>query len=339
MALQKPYNINIRGQTLDSKDQIKITWQVSGDPSVAYQIRIYRNSNNALIHDTGKITSFAQSHTLPSNTIANGIEYKIQVTIWNQAGLNISSDNEIFQTSSRPIVTIDSIGTIPSPSYSFGATYYQAESISLRSWVVYLYDSNKTKISQSSISIEPNIEYIFSNMKSGTSYYIEFQVTSAKGLVGTSGLVSFTVQYQQPDIKVNLTAENTDNAGMLISWNTIQIIGTTTKSPIFVDGTYIDLTNDTFSWSEGFSLSQDFTIKMWIKSFKSNVDLFTLRGINGNLALQYSDDDQCLHLIRTVYGYNSHYVSKPFINNGATGFFVCIQQIQNDMNIFQEVIN
>lgn len=338
MALQKPYNINIRGQTLDAKDQIKITWQVSGDPSVAYQIRVYRNSNNALIQDTGKITSFAQSHTLPSNTIANGIEYKIQVTIWNQAGLSISSDNEIFQTSSRPIVTIDSIGTIPSPSYSFGATYYQAETIPLRSWIVYLYDSNKTKISQSSISIEPNIEYIFSNMKSGTSYYIEFQVTSAKGLVGTSGLISFTVQYQQPDIKVNLTAENTDNAGMLISWNTIQIIGSTTKSPIFIDGTYIDLTNDTFSWSEGFSLSQDFTIKMWIKSFKSNVDLFTLKGINGTIKLQYWDSDKRFHLLKQVYSFKSHYVSEPIVK-GDTGFFVCLQQIFSDMNIYAEVIN
>lgn len=337
MALQKPYNINLRGQTLDAKEQIRITWQVSGDPSVAYQLRFYRNSDNSLAYDTGKITSFAQAHTLPSNTLTNGLEFKVQVTTWNQANASISSDNEVFQTSSRPVVTVDTIGTVPSPSYSFSANYAQAESVAMRSWVVYLYNSDKTKISQSSISIEPNIEYLFSNMKSGTTYYIEFQATSAKGLVGTSGLIQFEVQYQQPDIKVNLTAENTDNAGMLISWNTIQIIGSTTKSPIFIDGTYIDLTNDTFSWSEGFSLSQDFTIKIWIKNFKSNVDLFVLKGDNGTVSLRYSDSDQLFHLYKEIYGFKSHYVSEPTVK-GDTGFFVCIQQVFRDMNIFAEVI-
>lgn len=332
MALQKPYNINLRGQTIDAKEQIRITWQVSGDPSVAYQLRFFRNTDNSLAYDTGKITSFAQAHTLPSNTLSNGLEFKIQITIWNQANASISSDNEVFQTSSRPVVTLDTIVTVPSPSYSFSANYSQAESVAMRSWVVYLYNSDKTKISQSSISIEPSIEYLFSNMKSGTTYFIEFQVTSAKGLVGTSGLIQFEVQYQQPDIKVNLTAENTDNAGMLISWNTIQIIGSTTKTPIFIDGTFIDLTNDTFSWSEGFSLSQDFTIKIWMKELVSKKDLFLLKAPTGDISLQY---DAVLERLIVTKRLDNKVVERcsTLVETGSA-FCICIQQIGHYMNLF-----
>ena len=98
---------------------------------------------------------------------------------------------------------------------------------------MYLYDSNKTKIYQSTISTDPNIRLLIENLQSGTTYYIETQATSAKGLTNTSGLMQFKVQYQQPDVKVNLTAENVDNAGMKISWNTIQIIGKT-EYPLFL---------------------------------------------------------------------------------------------------------
>ncbi|MFI2856777.1 hypothetical protein ACH6EH_06520 [Paenibacillus sp. JSM ZJ436] len=328
--LQKPFNISIRGQTLDGNDPILVSWQVSGDLSVAYQVRVYRNSDNALTYNSNKITSFAQNHTIPAISIPNGLEYKIEISIWNQQGLTISSDREIFQTTSKPSVSMGTIGTIGSPSYIFTATYSQAESVPIRSWLMILYDANKNKIYQSPISIEPSISLLIENLQSGQIYYIETQVTSAKGLVNSTGLVQISVQYQQPDIQVNLKAENVDNGGMKISWNTIQIIGKTTSPPIFLEDGWIDLTNDTFSFSEGFSLSDDFTIKIWMKDIKSDVDLFTLKGTNGTLSLQYWDRDKSFHVFRDVYGYRSHNISPIVIGSD---LFVCIQQVFSDINV------
>ncbi|OZB98007.1 hypothetical protein [Paenibacillus sp. XY044] len=335
MALQKPFNINIRGQTLDSADPILVSWQVSGDLSVAYQVKIYKNADNALVYDSNKITSYAQNHVVPKNSISNGLEFKIQIIIWNQSNSSITSDFDIFQTSSKPVVTMNSIDTVGSPSYSFTATYTQLESIAIRSWVMYLYDINKNKIYQSPISTNPDISLLIENLQSGNTYYIETQATSAKGLTNTTGLIQFKVQYQQPDIKVNLTAENVDNSGMKISWNTVQIIGSTTKSPIYLSGEFIDLTDDTFSFSEGFSLSGDFTIKIWMTNIKPDTDLFVIKGINGTISLQYWSQDNKFHVFKDAFGYRSHNTS--LIVTG-TSFFVCIQQIFSDMNIFAEVV-
>jgi hypothetical protein len=337
MAIQKPYNINIRGDTLDAHDAITVSWQVTGDLSVSYRVMIYKNSDNSLKYDSGKLTSFAQSHIVPARSIVNGIEYKITISIWNQANNSITSDAEIFQTSSRPVVTVPTISTITSPSYSFSAGYYQAESVLLRSWIVYLYDSNKVKISRAPISTNKDINYIFSELKSNTNYFIEFQVTSVKGLTGTSGLIPFLVSYTQPDIKINLTAETTDDAGVKISWKTIQIIGKTKKPPAFINEEMLDLRDNVLYLDEenGFGLDQDFTIKLWFEEIIPDVDLLIIKGAVGSISLQYWSSDSRFHLFKDIYDYRSHYISAKVFGP----YFVCIQQIFYDMNIFAESNN
>lgn len=337
MAIQKPYNVNLRGQTIDGNDATLVSWQVTGDLSYAYQVKIYKNSDNSLIYDSAKLTTFATSHTIPASSILNGLEYKITITIWNQSNSSITSDTQIFQTSSRPFVSI-SIPLISSPSYSFTANYTQAESIVSRSWIVYLYNDTKKKIAESNISTSPNISYIFTELQSNTNYYIEFQVTSAKGLTGTTGLVSFAVSYTQPDIKINLTAENTDDAGIKIAWKTIQVLGKTVSPPVYIDNDFIDLRNNTFYLDESseFSINQDFTIKIWMKDIASNVDLLVLRNPYGEINLQYWDEDMRFHLFKNLYGYKSHYVSSQV---QGFSFFCCVQQVGMDMNVFAELYN
>ncbi|OPH47630.1 hypothetical protein BC351_10600 [Paenibacillus ferrarius] len=334
MALQKPYNISFKGLTIAAGEVNKLTWQVSGDLSVAYQVRVFKNSDNILIYNSSKITSFANSHSIPANSFLNGLEYKIQVIIWNDAGAGIFSDYEIFQTSSRPVVGVSPIGTVGSQTYNFTATYSQLESVSMRSWIFYLYDANKLKIFQSEIQTNTNIHYLISGLKSNTNYYVEFQTTSNKGLVGTSGLVSFSVSYSQPNINTNLTAENNENAGIKLTWNTIQIIGSTLSAPIFINGEKLNVRNDVFSFSEGFQLTNNFTLKLWFENITSNVDLLVIKGQSGTISLQYWNDHK-FHLFKDVYGYRSHNVSSELIGSG---FFVYIQQIDGDMNIEGEVV-
>ncbi|MFB5759117.1 hypothetical protein [Paenibacillus medicaginis] len=334
MALQRPYNINITGQTIAAEEVIKVTWQVTGDISTAYQVRIYLNSTGSMVYDSGQITSFAQSHNIPANAITNGSEFKIAVTIYN-SNESISSLSQIFQTSSRPKVSVGTIGTVKSNSYRFTATYSQAEANPIRSWVMYLYNEDRIRVQTSPISTNSSIEYIFSSLESGADYYIEIQVTSAKGLTGTSGLIPFDVQYRQPNVKINLTTENTDDAGIKILWNVIQIIGETTKPPIFTSDGYLDLTDDTLTFSEGFSVDQDFTIKIWMRNIKPDKDLFFLKGKTGTITVQYWSDDHKFHVFKDVYGYRSHYASPEVVG---IGLFCCIQQIFCDMNVFAEVL-
>ncbi|WP_191089450.1 hypothetical protein [Paenibacillus spiritus] len=338
MSIQRPYAISIRGQTIDANDSNLISWQVTGDLSYAYQVRIYNNYDNTLKYDSGKLTSFSISHIVPSASITNGSEYKINITIWNQSGLSITSDSEIFQTSSRPVITIPPIPLITSPSYLFSANYVQAENSPSRSWIVYLYNDEKVKIAESNISTKSPIEYIFSELQSNVSYYVEFQVTSVKGLTGTSGLVKFTVSYTQPNIKLNLTAENTDDAGIKISWKTIQVLGKTKSAPFFINGEELDLRNNVFFLDDisMFNIEDDFTLKMWFRDMVLNQSLIVLKSNNGSMTLLYSDKDNRFHLFKEQSNFKSHYVSNSLQGNS---FFVCIQQISGDMNIVATLYN
>ncbi|WP_372011310.1 hypothetical protein NBRC13296_12080 [Paenibacillus chitinolyticus] len=334
MPIQKPYNINLKGNTVDAKDSIKVSWQSSGDMSTAFEVRIYRNQDNNLIYDSGRITSFAKTYPLPAFALPNGYEMKVQVTIWDSGNNFAVSDTEIFQTSSRPNVLVSPIGIVSSQSYEFSASYIQSEDVPLRSWIAFLYNKDKTLISQSNVRTSPPLVYLINYLKSGSSYFIEFQVTSNKGAVGTSGLIPFSVSYLQPDISINLEAKNIKNAGVQLSWKTIQIIGNTTKQPIYLNAEKLDLRDDVFTFTDGFHVDKDFTLKLWFEDIKSYTDLLVLKGQNGIMTLQYWDEDQRFHLFREVYNYRSHYASQPLTGSG---YFLCIQQIGGDMNIFGEV--
>lgn len=335
MAIQRPYNINLLGRTIDAKESNIITWSLSGDISVFFQVKIYKNSDNSLVYDSTKISSYAQSFTLPTNTLANGNEYKIQVTVWNDKNESATSDYVVFQTSSRPVVTVDSIPVVRSSSYNFSANYSQAESVPIQSWIAYLYDSNKVKIAQSPIKTTSTLEYIFTDLQSEKDYYIEFQVTSEKTLVGTSGLIKFSVLYTRPLVNALLTAENVDNAGIKLSFHVIQIIGKTDCNPVtYIDNEKIDLRNCRMWFDEGFSLSSNFTIKIWLENPPNREDLFILKGDNGEIRLQYHILDECFHLYRKILNITSEWTSQP-VNGG--NYFVCIRQIGSDMDIVAEM--
>lgn len=338
--LQKPFNISLKGTTIDGNEDNTVTWQVSGDIQTAYKIDILSNIDNSLVWTTGNITSYSLKHTIPSGVLTNGHEYKIVIQVWSQLGNTQTSDAEVFQTSSRPIVTVNNIGTVNSFSYNFSATYSQAENVPLRNYYVNLYNDEKKLIDNSNIKTILPMEHLFSNLQTEEKYYIEFIATSAKGLVGTSGLVEFSVFYIRPKMNVDLQARNVDDAGIELSWYVKQIIGKTDGAE-FINNEKIDTTNRTKVWfDEGFDINKNFTLKLWIEQpYMSNVveqvDLITLYGVNGTISLQYWNDNK-FHLWKEVNGLRSHWSSEEVTGDS---YFVFMQQVEKDMNITSEVSN
>lgn len=337
--IQKPYDISLRGKAIDANEANEVTWKVSGDIQTAYKIDILSNLDNSLIWTSGKITSFALKHLIPSSALTNGNEYKIVVTVWSQSSASQVSDAEIFQTSSRPVVTVNPMGTVNSFSYNFSATYTQSENVPLRTYSVNLYDSKKNLINNSNIKTIFPLEHLFSNLQTELQYYIEFIATSSKGLIGTSGLLLFDVFYNRPKMNVNLKGKNIPDAGIELSWYISQIIGVTDGSQ-YVGNEKIDTTDGTKVWfDDGFVLNKDFSLKLWIEQpYMSNiveqVDLVRLQGVNGDIYLQYHDDRK-FHIWKSVNGLLSHWSSEVIQGDS---YFVLIQQVQDDMTIVAEVV-
>ena len=336
--IQKPYNINLRGTTIDGSESNKITWQVSGDIQVAFKIDILSNVDNSLIFTTNKISTYNLKYIISPSTLLNGNEYKIEITVYNESDQSATSDTEIFQTSTRPIITVSIIGTINSFSYNFSATYTQAENEPLRNYIIYLYNVDKNMIGQSNIKTILPMEHLFSGFEPEKIYYIEFQATSSKGLTSTTGLVEFDVFYLRPKMNINLEAKNIHNAGIELSWYIVQIIGETDGSQ-FINNEKIDTTDGTkVNFNEGFEIEDNFTLKLWIEQpYQSNVvdqvNLVKLNGVNGTLYLQYWDNNK-FHMWKDVNGLKSHWVSEEVTG---VSFYVFIQQINKDINIISEV--
>jgi hypothetical protein len=334
VAIQKPFNINVRGMTISSSEDFLLTWKVSGDISVNFSVSIYKNSDGTLAWSLPKTSSYATQANIPAGSLTAGNDYKVQVQIWNQSGDTALSDYQIFSVSSRPVVTLDPI-SVASPSYSFTAFYSQIEGVSIQSWVAYLYNSDSVKIAQSPITTTMPIEYLFSNLQSNEQYYIEFIVTSAKGLVGTTGKNLFTPNYSVPVVNTSLTASNIDNAGITLSWSVIQVIGRTTGITSFVDNEKIDVTNGSVIFDSNFSILSDFSLKVWFESPVMDVDLLILKGDNGTITLQYWSVDNKFHLFKTINGYKTHISSTSVI--GST-YFCFIQQVGDNCSLRAEIL-
>ena len=338
MAIQKPYNLSLSGQTIDGNEINVLSWKVSGSISVAFSISVLKNSDNSLVWSLPKTSSYATQYSIPAGSIPNGNEYKLSVTVWDDTGASAVSDYIIFQTSSRPTVVVNTIGTVSSPSYTFSAVYTQNELIPIRSWIAYLYDLNGNKLLDSGIQTSSTLSWLVNNLQSEKSYYVEFQVTSNKGLTGSSGKILFNVLYTAPQVNVSLTAENVENAGIKLSMYVIQIIGIAEPSPpIYLNNTKIDLTanGSRMYFQNGFSLEKDFTLKLWIENPANREKLLVLNGINGTIWLEYHIIDNKFYLYKQIE--NSSiivtYESKPVISNN---YFVCIQQIGDNMTLIAE---
>jgi hypothetical protein len=301
MALQKPYNLSISGKTIDATEDNKFTWSVSGDVQTSYKVDIYNNSTNVIAHTSGIVTSYSLTYTIPKNVLTNGNEYRVIVTIYNISNASQSSDAVIFQTSGRPVVTVDTIGTVSNFSNTFTASFTQSESVPLQSWNVNLYNSDKELIDHSDIMIELPMEYLFSNLETEKSYFIEFQVTSEKGLIGTTGLVAFDCFYFRPKQNLNLISKNIENAGIELSWFIRQILGKSNDSYNWVNNDHVNIRDGGKIWfDEGFSIDQDFSLKVWLQGVENNVPLLTLTGENGKIVVTYNPILEAFVLTKTT---------------------------------------
>lgn len=268
IAIQRPFAINISGISIDGNERNTITWRVSGAIQTSFSIEIRNNANNQVILSVPRTNTYANEYILLPSTLTNGLECRITVSVWGDDNTTATSDAVIFRTSSKPIVSMEPITTITSPTYTFTASYSQAESVRMRSWIMYLYDSNQNRIFDSGISTSPEMERMIENLQSEKTYYIEFQATSLHGLVGTTGRIQFNVLYSIPKINVALNAENYDRTGIRLNWNVVQIIGQS-ENAHFINNEKLDVRNGMVWFDQGFNINDNFTLKIWFENIEN----------------------------------------------------------------------
>jgi hypothetical protein len=336
LIIQKPFNLSIKDKTIDANTDYILSWQTSGNTSASFSISIYNNDSAGLIAwELPRTYSQAMSYKIPANSFPNGVEYKIRITVWDNLDQWATSQFVVFTASSTPVVTVNPIGTIGNHTFLFEADYSQAENDPLSFYVSNLYNAEQTLIKTSGTLTDGLVEHRFDLLKNDTTYYVEFVVTSKKGLTATSGLVPFTVVYENPAMYFELTADtNPEKASVKLNWKVREVIGKTDVKPNYVAGTKLDVRGGKVYFDEGFEISSDFTLKIWFEHLTKNEDVIYLKGSNGIIRVQYKSDNR-IHVYKTIGNFNYHYSSNEIDSNG---IFLCLQQKDGRMDMYTESI-
>lgn len=249
---------------------------------VANELIIRNNETNDIVYDE-KQESFKYEHIVNANELINGIYYNATVSVFDNEGNQSSFSIPIqFWCYTTPILEFTNIplsNIINNASFNFEFTYTQAENEPLNTYIINLYNSSNIVVSTSgtqytsqfSTTNPPfNGNYLFQGLSNSTQYFIQITGTTIEGTEISSSLISFTVQYIQPDLFTTIQLTNNCDEGYItIQSNIVLIEGTSNPDPpIYINNEEVDLTNSEnwVEWNQGFNINGNFLNRIWFRN-------------------------------------------------------------------------
>lgn len=364
MALSTPllYPIPAFDATLENNITFTV---IGGDQVVGNRLSIKINSSQVEVYN-GTVESYVFSHTIPANTLTNGVYYTAQIKTYGNID-DISdptkgsswSDAVPFYCYSTPVVSWSNqpqASIIDTSTFTFYFSYSQAQGEELYSYIVNLYDQSQTLISTSGTkyvsSLISDITYTVNGLLNTNSYYIEMNGETINNTKISTGKISFTVNYYEPYSKQGFTATNDACNGWITLVNNVVIIDSSSfpDPPIYVYGnTAVDVKQQNYyvKWT-GLSQREDFCIRIWGYNFNSNEVIFNYMqaDIAYNIQLIRRDGyDYDSSTLQTYYELQvyvndnqplfiySNYINQP---TSTDKVFICIKRINNIYSLYIE---
>ena len=256
----------------------------SGSQITGSKLTIKNNATLETVYD-GTVTSYAFEHTVPANTLTNGVYYQASIqTMDAQSNFSPASNIIQFYCYSAPTLVFNNIPTaniIPSASFAFEVKYNQAEGEALDSYVFNLYTTAGTLISTSgrlyntTTTVPTVFAYTFSGFNNGEDYDVEVNAVTVEGTQITTGKKTVFVQYSQPGMFSSLyLTNNCKNGYITIQANVIGINGESEPSPpnyrTMGGETMVFLEGDQYvQWTQGYEIPENYTLRIW-GSFADN---------------------------------------------------------------------
>jgi hypothetical protein len=226
-----PIQLNPANQAIDRTVDNIFFWQNRGSIQTDFQILALRNSDNAVLYDSTKITSSDNSHTVPALTFDLSEQIKWQVVVWN--GLQTASSQYAFITADEPPTLVFTAPDFTSPpvvlgsqNYLFQADYNQSQDISISQYRFILYDMDDNVVSDTGFIYGFTPEYQATGMIREEFYQIEGQAIAQNGLQCTTGKQEFSIiAYDIPETvpAIEVTANNC-NASITVDWADLKIV-------------------------------------------------------------------------------------------------------------------
>ena len=248
-----------------------ITFVVEGGNQVVKnKITIRNNTSNAVVwEDT--VESYQLQHTIPANTLTNGVNYNYYINTYDAQG-NVSNNSNVisFWCLDAPSVAITNIpasGIIEYSNFNFIVQYVQSQGELLNEIRLYLYDSNHILLQSSEVltsSYVPplNLAYTFSNFENNKQYYLKVVGSTINNTEFESEEYHFKCQYEYNDVFFSIGLENDCNHGCVnITSNLIVIDGSTDGDISYIDNSSVNIDNGSaVIWDKGFGFQNNIRI-------------------------------------------------------------------------------
>ncbi|MEK4025770.1 glycoside hydrolase family 78 protein [Sporosarcina sp. FSL W7-1283] len=76
------------------------------EAQAAYQVKIYKSEDDALVYDSSRIGQNVHKHQVPAGRLSQGVAYYTVVTVWDPNGLKTDSEPSYFRTNATPSAPI-----------------------------------------------------------------------------------------------------------------------------------------------------------------------------------------------------------------------------------------
>lgn len=182
---------------------------------------------------------------------------------------------------------------IRNSNFTFNFRYTQAQGELLNSYTITLLNSSQTVVATSgtqyvgSIVAPPtDFSYPFVGFDDSTQYYINCTGYTINQTLVTTGNIEFSVLFVQPNVFSLLNLTNLPCDGQVqVTSNLVIIEGESNPSPpIYIDDKEVDLraTGTWVKWTQGYTVTDDFTLTAWVRNINPNSMLVQLSNVGGN---------------------------------------------------------
>lgn len=323
---------------IDATKSNQVEFQVAGGNQVtANRLLIESVDNNSILYNN-KISSFSFTHEIPANTLTNGAQYRAKIKTYDVNNNESEwSDGVLFWCLENPTLTLTIPEIVNSSSIELQAIYNHSTE-QIQSYRYYLY-RNKTLVGASIEKYDTDLKHTFSGLLDNEIYQAEIRVYTVNGMTVSSGLVEFSVDYISPIFHTAVVLENVaEQASIKVNIHVIDIVGEVISGTAdYENDTWINLKNGVVSFSEGFNVNGNFTLKFWCKDMVKDVTLIELLDKNENsITIMFCNNR--FHVCKRVMGV-AYFIYSDEIVATATDTVCCeIKSINDLMDISCQVV-
>lgn len=332
----------------DANHNHAINFSWSGSRSYGNRCVISYIDTLAEVYNQVSNPNFLLSHTIPAGTLTNGSKYVIQISTFDADGNESPlSDKEYFYCVETPrygFVGLTTTGRteIDNASYTATIDYSQPDWEDVRSYRFHLYDAGKTLLLTSDeMYDQANITYTYRGLETSSTYYLRWTGVTINGIELDTGYVEIFVKYQNPSTYASIYAENVPLRGY-IKYNTnIKIVQYNGDTDFTFDYGKINLLDDVLYYDEGFTIPDNFTLKIKGVDMWKNAEVFKAQNVDGQsfyiTSYIYEDDIRpTLRFKLTVPNVLCNYIiySEPMVFEPEDMVIIVVRRINNVWGIY-----